>query len=270
MQSTAEGIADYDFVRRLGTGNHGTFFLARRPARLPVDAEFVAVKVLSGETSAATFRRATRELRNFAAVRSPYLVSLYDAGQQSGVFYYAMEYLAGGSLADPARSLSVSERLRAVSQAARAVATLHAASIVHRDVKPANILLGDGPTAPAKLSDLGLSHVLAPGMTLTGMGSIGSVEYLDPAQLQGDAPTPAADVWSLGVTLHRVASGTGLYGHLPERDALLALRTVLSGAPVVSAELDPAVAHLVRACLSADADDRPTAAEFADRLDALV
>src|SRR5690349_20867361 len=82
------GIADYQFVRHLGLGNHGAYYLARRPERLHIDAEFVAVKVLSGPNSRDTFRRATRELTAFAAVKSPYLVTLYDAGQQRDDLYY--------------------------------------------------------------------------------------------------------------------------------------------------------------------------------------
>ena len=69
-----QGIADYDFIRPLGSGNHGHFFLARCPRRLPLDLEFVAVKVLHAESSDAAFRRATRELAAFAAVRSPHLL----------------------------------------------------------------------------------------------------------------------------------------------------------------------------------------------------
>ena len=101
-ETQMQGIADYEFLRPLGSGNHGQFFLARRPARLPVDAEYVAVKVLGGESTADTFRRATREMKAFASVRSPYLVTLFDAGQHDGIFYYSMEYLPEGSLAEPA------------------------------------------------------------------------------------------------------------------------------------------------------------------------
>ena len=136
-----QGIADYEFLRSLGSGNHGQFFLARRPARLPIDVEYVAVKVLSGESTADTFRRATREMKAFASVRSPYLVTLYDAGQHDGIFYYSMEYLPEGSLAQPAHPLDQTAALRAVADAARAAAALHAAGIVHRDIKPSNVLL---------------------------------------------------------------------------------------------------------------------------------
>jgi serine/threonine protein kinase len=214
-------IADYELIRSLGWGNHGQFFLARKPARLPVDVEFVAVKVFAGRSTADTFRRATRELKAFAAVPSPYIVSLYDAGQHDGVLYYSMEYLERGSLAEPDKPIGQSEAIAAVRDAALAVSALHAVGLVHRDIKPGNIMLhGTG----GKLSDLGLAHVVAPGVTVTGMGPVASIEYTDPEQLQGAPAGPATDVWSLGVTLHRVLTGKGIYGEdLPADDGLLAL-----------------------------------------------
>ncbi|WP_163511410.1 serine/threonine-protein kinase [Fodinicola acaciae] len=264
-----DGIADYEFVRSLGTGNHGEFFLAKTPQRLPVDAPYVAVKVLSGEKSEDVFRRATRELKAFAAVQSPHLVALYDAGQQAGVVYYSMEYLSDGSLAEPANTLELGRVADAVASAARAAHALHEAGIVHNDIKPANILLGgDGS---AKLSDLGLSRVLAPGMTMTGMGSLGSVEFTDPALLHGDSPSRASDIFSLGATLHRVATGRGLFGDLPDSDPVLVLRRVLSTKPDVAPDLDPEIAAVVRSCIAEDRTERPaTAAEVADRLTSIA
>jgi serine/threonine protein kinase len=260
---TVQGIADYEFVRPLGSGNHGLFFLARRPQRLPVPDEYLAVKVLSGESTTDTFRRATREMQAFARVHSPYLVTLYDAGQHDGVFFYSMEYLPGGSLAEPTTPLTRSVGLRAVAHAARAVAALHAAGIVHRDVKPGNVLLHDGG---GKLSDLGLSQVFTPGVTLTGMGPIGSVEYMDPVLIQGEPPTPDNDVWSLGVMAHRVGTGQGVYGDLPAGDGLLALRRIFSSPPQVSPDAPAPLAALVNDCLR-PVGERPTAAELADRLE---
>ena len=263
-----DGIADYEFVRSLGDGNHGEYFLARKPDRLPIDAEHVAVKVLSGPTTEDVFRRATRELAAFAAVRSPYLVSLFDAGQQGGVFYYSMEYLPGGSLAAPAEEANTARRLTAVAHAARAAHALHEAGIVHRDIKPGNVLLH---SHGAKLSDLGLSQVLSPGVTLTGMGPLGSVEFTDPALLQGDPPSRASDIFSLGVTLHRSLSGRGLYGDLPEHDPVLVLRKVLSTAPDVAADLPAETAEVVRWAIAPDPSSRPaTALELAERIEALA
>jgi len=259
------GIADYEFIRSLGKGNHGEFFVAPTPARLPVDTEYVAVKVLSGATSEDVFRRATRELSAFASVQSPYLVALYDAGQQGSAFYYAMEYMADGSLTgDVDRTTAIT----AVADAARAAHALHEAGIVHRDIKPENILLSGGH---GKLADLGLSQVLAPGVTVTGMGSIGAIEYNDPALIQGAAPSRATDIFSLGATLHRALSGTGLYGELPAGDAMLALRKIFSQQPTVSPDIDEAAGRAISWAIAPSAFDRPaTALVLAEHLETLV
>lgn len=259
-------IADYQFIQSLGEGNHGEFFLAPPPPRLKLPAEFVAVKVLTGHTDEDAFRRTTRELRVFASVRSPYLVTLFDAGQEGSTFFYSMEYFPLGSLAAPARPLAKSEVLRAVAHAARAAHALHEAGIVHRSIKPANIMLVDDG---ARLSDLGLAQLLAPGQTVTGVGPIGSVEYLDPAILRGERGSRASDIWSLGITLHRALTGAGVYGELPTRDPLLTVRKVLTGTPEISPDLDPREDDLVRRCLAPDPADRPqTADELAEEIEA--
>jgi eukaryotic-like serine/threonine-protein kinase len=261
------GIADYQFVRHLGAGNHGVFYLAYRPERLHIDAEFVAVKVLTGSNSQDTFRRATRELAAFAAVRSPYLVTLYDAGQQGDDLYYSMEYLPAGSLADATGSLTANQVLAAVADAARAAHALHEAGIAHNDIKPGNVMLHDGH---AKLSDLGLSQLLAPGMTITGLGSTGSVEYLDPAVIRGELPGRATDIFALGATLHRALTGAGLYGELPADSTMLAMRRVLSHSPEISPHLPPALREVIASAIDPNQAARPaTAADFAASIDAL-
>lgn len=261
------GIADYRFVRHLGAGNHGVFYLAYRPERLHIDAEFVAVKVLTGTSSQDTFRRATRELAAFAAVRSPYLVTLYDAGQQGDDLYYSMEYLPAGSLADAIGSIPPTQVLAAVGDAARAAHALHEAGIAHNDIKPGNVMLHDGH---AKLSDLGLSQLLAPGLTITGLGSTGSVEYLDPAVIRGQLPGRATDIFALGATLHRALTGTGLYGDLPTDNTMLAMRRVLSHAPEISPNLPPGVRAVIASAIDPNQAARPaTAADLAASIDAL-
>jgi eukaryotic-like serine/threonine-protein kinase len=263
-----DGIADYQFIRRLGDGGHGVFYLARRPDRLPVDAEFVAVKVLSGGSSQDVFRHAARELAAFAAVSSPYLVTLYDAGQQGEQLYYSMEYLPGGSLASPAEPVGRAAALTAVAHAARAAHALHEAGIAHRDIKPGNVLLHAGG---GKLADLGLSQVLAPGMTVTGMGSAEDIGYMDPALMRGDRPSRASDVFSLGATVHYALTGEGLYGPLPPDDPMLAMRRVMTRAPVIAAGLDPAAAKVIAWATDTDPAARPaTALELAERIEALA
>lgn len=262
-----ERIADYTFVRSLGEGNHGQFFLAKPPPRLPVQAEYVAVKVLGGNINEDTFRRATRELRAFASVTSPHLVNLFDAGQEGPTLYYAMEYFPLGSLAIPSRPLNRQEIRRAIADAARGAHALHEVGVVHRDIKPANIMITEDG---GKLSDLGLAQFLAPGLTVTGMGPIGSIEFMDPALMRGERASRGSDVWSLGVSLHRVLTGTSVYGELPETDPILALRKVLSTSASLHPSLDPMERELVQWCLALDPAERPsTAEEWADRIDQL-
>ena len=260
-------IADYTFVRSLGEGNYGEFYLAPPPPRLKLDAEHVAVKVLSGNATDDAFRRATKELKLFASVRSPYLVTLFDAGQEDSSFYYAMEYFPLGSLAGPARPLSRPEVLTAVAHASRAAHALHEAGIVHRDIKPANILLHEGG---AKLSDLGLAQLVSPGLTITGMGPLASVEFMDPSVMRGSRASRTSDIWSLGVTLHRALTGVGLYGELPAKDPLLAMRKVLNEKPVLDASLSAEEAELIGSCVAGDPVDRPPTAEMvAERIERL-
>jgi serine/threonine protein kinase len=263
--ATRAGIADYRFIRTLGTGNNGVFYLAHRPSRLPVSDELVAVKVLSGASSQDTFRRAIRELTAFAAVSSPYLVTLYDAGQEGSDLYYSMEYVAEGSLADPAEPPAPDIVLAAVAHAARAAHALHEAGMAHNDIKPGNILLHP---AGGKLADLGLSRLLRPGLTITGLGSSASVEYLDPVLLRGDAPSRATDIYALGATLHQALTGHGLYGDLPADNPIVAMRRVMSRPAEVSASLDPALRDVITHAISPDLAGRPaTAAEFAEQVE---
>ena len=139
-----EQIADYRLVRSLGVGNHGTFFLAVTPERLGLDVPEVAVKVLVAGTVDDALRRMGRELRAFAAVSSPYLVPIHDAGQDGDRLFYSMPYYPLGSLRAPARPLGRPELLRALVHAARAAHALHAGGVAHRGIKPANILLREG------------------------------------------------------------------------------------------------------------------------------
>jgi eukaryotic-like serine/threonine-protein kinase len=259
-------IADYSVVRMLGEGNHGRFYLARPPARLGLPDEFVAVKVFTGQHSEQAYERGVRELRAFAQVKSPFLVKVYDAVLQDS-FLYAMEYLPLGSLAAPARPLSRGEVLRAVAHAAHAMHALHQAGLTHGDLKPANILLTEGG---AKLSDLGLARYLTPGITLTGMASASSVEFLDPALLRGERPSRATEVFSLGATLHRALTGTGLYGELPDAEPLLAIRKVMNTQPMLAPGLSDEEAALVRACLAPVGERPATAQEVALRLESLA
>ncbi len=150
----------------------------------------------------------------------------------------------------------------------RAAHALHEAGIAHRDIKPGNVLLQPGG---AKLADLGLSHVLAPGITVTGMGPAGDIGYLDPCLMRGDRPSRASDVFSLGATLHFALVGEGLWGRLPQDDPVMAMRTVVSHPPAIAPQVDPAARDIIAWAIAADPAERPgTALELAERIEDLA
>lgn len=257
-------IGDYELLEQIGEGNYGTFFKAIPPARLGLDEELVAVKVLSVHASKGDFKRIANELRVFASLESDHLVEVYDAGHQDGQLFYAMGWYADGSLAKPSGELDTSSRLAAVEHAARGAHELHEVGVVHRDIKPANILLHKDQ---GKLSDLGLAQILTPGMTTTGMGPVGSVEYMEPDVIWGERAARASDVWSLGITLHRVVTGTGVFGSIPEDNILDALRHVLHTVPVLSSSLSSEVRPIIERALAAERSERyATALDFATDL----
>ena len=262
-----EGIGDYAFVSEIGHGTNGRYFLADAPSRLGIDDAQVVVKVLMGQKADA-LEDLARELKVFAAVKSPYLTSLYEGGQQGEECFIAMEYHPMGSLANPKHPLQRDEILRAVRDAARGAHDLHEAGIVHRDIQPSNVLLSEHG---AKLSDFDTAQILQPGVTLTGSSSqVQAAEFMDPAVILGNAPSRASDIWSLGATLHRALTGVSIWGEIPD-DPTLAVRFVLNGQPRLHDELSADDAELLKPCLALDPVDRyKTAAELADRIDAAI
>lgn len=258
-----EGIADYAFVERLGGGNHGTYFLARPPDRLGVADEIVAVKVLDANASEADFARIANELRVLHAVASDFLVRLYDAGNDGGRLFYAMPYYVEGSL-EAASTLSTEQRARVMVDAARGAHDLHEAGIVHRDIKPTNVLLDAGR---GRLGDLGLARLISSDAKATGMGPVGSIEYMSPDAVLGKPATRGTDLWALGVTLHHSLTGTGVYEGIPDTNVMDAFSHVLRTPPALSAELPEAYRTVVERCLGLR-DGYSTAAEMADELEA--
>lgn len=261
-------IADYEVVETLHRPGAETYLLARPPARLGLLTDRVTIKIVDGRHEPDRFRRMSEELRYFASIRSPYLVTLYDAGSDDGRLWYSMEHHPMGSLAEPVGPMTTQQRLSAVADAARGAHALHEAGIAHRDIRPANVLLGQ---AHAALADLELARFLLPGRTVTGAAPVGDLEYVDPSLIRGERASRASDIWSLGLTLHRALTETTAYpGLSPEAGMLPAVRRILSGGPEINTRLDPAVAELVRACVAPDPSDRPTTAlALAEEIEAL-
>jgi serine/threonine protein kinase len=262
------GIADYRFVELIGTGNHGAFYKAVTPERLELDSEFVAVKRLNRHATDDEFRRFVNELRLFAAANSPHLTPLYDAGQQDGVLFYATHYYAAGSLGSPSEDLDATTIVLAVASAARGADALHEVGVAHRDIKPTNVMLGADRAA---LGDLGLAQVLNPGLTATGFGPIGALEYMEPGVARGDPAGRASDIWQLGLTLHRALASQGVYPDMPSNSVVQALEYMCDHDPVIDESLPDGQRAIIQQCLEPRREDRPaTAGELADELERLV
>lgn len=265
MTGAGTRVADYDIVQPLTAGGHGRFYLAVPPPRLGLSTDRVVVKVVSGGDDTA-FRRFTRELRLFARVAHPNLMTLFDAGQHEDTFFYSMEWCSGASLTDAA-GLSRAARRRAVAEAALAAHALHEAGIAHRDIRPSNVLLrADGS---AVLADLGLAQ-LGTG-SVTSMAPTASIGFTDPALLLGESAGRATDIYALGATLHWVLTGTHLFPKLDPSDAMLAVRTVLRHPAHIQRELLSAdEIDVIAACVDRNVAARPPTAEvFAALVDAI-
>ncbi len=261
-------IADFRIDKRLGHG--GSFMLATPPARLSDIGDQIVLKVFPTEIAANDESAVTdliEALRAIAAVRSDYLVQMIEAGRNQGVFYCAMEYLAGGSLAEPSIPLNMGEAVRAVANAARGAHALHEAGIPHRNIHPAGIILhADG----AKLADPGLASYLNPGMTLTGRLGVPEVDFISPEIIRGLPASRATDVWSLGATLHYVASGKSIFPNLDRSNPVASLSAVLNSPPAIAEGLPQPIDQIVRQCIDPHHPDRPSSAgDLADRLDVL-
>ena len=261
-------IADFRVAKMLGHG--GSFVLAAPPARLADVGEHVVLKVFPTEIAAndeSAVSSITEALTAIAAVRSEYLVTMIEAGRNQGVFYCAMEYLPGGSLAEPSIPLTMGEAVRAVANAARGAHALHEAGIPHRNIHPAGIILhSDG----GKLADPGLASYLNPGMTLTGRLGIPEVDFISPEIIRGLPASRATDVWSLGATLHYVASGRSIFPNLDRSNPVASLSAVLNSPPMIADGLPQPIDRIVRQCIDPNHPDRPSSAsDLADRLDDL-
>ncbi len=200
----------YSLDREIGRGGMGAVYLGRDEV-LHRDVALKRVGLMPGAQT-PDLERAEREGRLAARLNHPHVVAIYDLVEEQDVQWLVMEYVEGSSLAQVIRAdgpMTPDQASQVLWQTADALAAAHTAGIVHRDVKPSNILLtGDGQ---AKLTDFGIARAEADAsLTQTGLVT-GSPAYLSPEVASGQTATAAADVWSLGATLFHALAGRPPY-----------------------------------------------------------
>jgi Tol biopolymer transport system component len=262
-------LGPYAIEGMLGAGGMGEVYKAR-DTRLD---RTVAVKVLAPEiASDAAFKsRFEREARTISALNHPHICVLHDIGAHDGVDYLVFEHLEGQTLAErlqqDSRGLKLADALRIAVGVADALDAAHRHGVIHRDVKPGNIMLTAGGP---KLLDFGLakqpdggradamtSLATRPG-TSTAQGTIvGTLQYMAPEQIQAQPVDARTDIFALGAVLYEMVTGRKAFE--AQSQASLIAKILETNPPTVSSlapALPPALDHVVRRCLAKDPEDR--------------
>ena len=251
----------------IGTGGMSRVYAARDLLL----GRTVAIKIITAtDDDLDAGQRVRAETAALAALTHPHLVVLHDARLTGpGPRYLVMERIDGPSLSARLAEgpMTDAEVTRIAGELADALSAVHAAGIVHRDVKPSNILLAPStaPTRPprAKLADFGIAHLLGSDRITQPGSLIGTAAYLAPEVALGNAPAPASDVYALGLVLLEALTGTRAF---PSAQGAAQVLARLAQDPAIPDHLSPLWAELLRAMLSRDPAARPSAAAISDTL----
>jgi predicted ATPase len=270
-------VSHYRTLERLGAGGMGVVYRAE-DTRL---GRSVALKFLPREYAcdAHALERFHREARTASALNHPHVCTIYDVGEADGQPFLVMELIEGRPLrALAAGALPLTEVEQLGGQIARALAAAHAAGIVHRDVKPENVMVRED--GYVKVVDFGLARPLPRGLSgsgaeggdVTDPGTVlGTVRYMSPEQTRGEPVGSASDVFSLGIVLYELATGRHPF---PSASRIGVLHAIASEPPAPPAHINPEIPApleaLIRQMLEKDARLRPRAAEVAGVLDGLA
>ena len=252
-------LGRYRPVRPLGSGGSGSVWLAHDER----SGRDVALKIVAREGNAGT--RAEREAATAARLRHKRCIRALTLSRDDEHVYIAYEYVPGRTLRDVLRARELTDRaaIQIAVQILDGLAHAHAQGIVHRDVKPSNVLLRDGHSVSAFLLDFGLALIREED-TLTAVGDVpGTLAYISPERLRGRTATPAADVWSVGVLLWEALAGKHPFWKASVLDTA---RAIQSGAPSlakVRPDLPKRLTALVDRALSREPAKRPSAAKLA-------
>ncbi len=271
-------IAGYRLDGNVGQGSRAVVYLARDEMR-----RRVALKVMTPELARDTgFRtRMIGESRTAATLGHPHIVPVFEADEADGILYVAMRYVTGGdarSLLSRHGLLPLGYAWRIVAQIASALDVAHAHGVIHRDVRPANILLdGDdgGDRAAgvhAYLSDFGMSQTFPPGQVIAADQAAGMLDYLAPEQIEGRAAHGRTDQYSLACASFEFLCGTPPFG--PDQGQTLMYAQIYADPPPASARragISAAVDSVLATALAKDPADRyPSCGRFAEELRAAL
>ena len=265
-------LGPYEIQSPLGAGGMGEVYRAK-DLRLE---RTVAIKILPSHMSdnADAKQRFDREARTISSLNHPNICSLFDVGHQDGIDYLVMEYLEGETLADRLRKgpMQVSQLLKSAIEVCDGLDRAHRSGVVHRDLKPGNIML---TKSGAKLMDFGLAKASlasanaasnlsmtlttpAQSHPLTAEGSVvGTFQYMSPEQVEGREADARSDIFALGTVLYEMATAKRAF---EGKTAASAMAAVLERDPAPISTLQPttppALDRLVRTCLEKDPDER--------------
>jgi eukaryotic-like serine/threonine-protein kinase len=271
-------LGPYDIVAPLGAGGMGEVYRAR-DRRLE---RTVAIKILPAEFSSDPVRkqRFEREAKTISNLNHPHICVLHDIGHQDGIDYLVMECVEGETLAKRLEKgpLPQEQVLKLGSQIADALDKAHRSSVVHRDLKPGNIML---TATGAKLLDFGLAKpaALVSGATLTAAATqttpvtqegtvLGTIQYMSPEQIEGKELDGRSDIFSLGAVLHEMLTGQRAF---PGKSQLSVASAILEKEPEPISSIKPltppTLDHAVRHCLTKEPEKRwQSAADLASEL----
>jgi serine/threonine protein kinase len=259
-------VGPYRIEGVLGVGGMGRVYRATAP-----NGEPVALKLVKSDLARDTVfrKRFDREARIAQRVSHPNLVPVLDTGEENGIPYLTQRFIQGGSLADQIERegpLPIESALRGVSEVAGALDALHANDLIHRDVKPANILVDE--QGVSYITDFGLAKDTQ-GSLLTRPGqAVGSLDYMAPEQIRGEEVTAATDVYALGCVMCECLSGAPPFA---DRQGMRVLWAHLQDQPpdpvAKRTDAPPGLGPAVLTALAKDPSERPpTATAYAQAI----
>lgn len=255
----------YELEQKIGEGGMARVYRGRD---LRLNRQ-VAIKVLHGHYAGDSgfLQRFHHEAQAAANLRHPNIVDVYDVGQDGDVHYIVMEYVAGSDLKALLRggTLAIERAVEIAEAAANGLEAAHRVGMVHRDIKPQNIIVGD--QGQVKITDFGIAKSrMSTALTETGV-TFGTADYISPEQARGLPATPRSDIYSLGVTMYEM-----LTGRLPftgDSSIAVAMQHVSAEPPpprMYSPRIPPQLEAIVLRALNKDPDARPTTAREVARL----